>query len=192
MTTLEARREQRRATLLAVGVELLGSVGRPAVTVRSVCSRASLTERYFYENFTDRDTFVRTVYREVAEGAREALVTAVGQARRPDERARRAVTAFVELMIDEPARGRVLLTATFVDPALSTLGMTTMPVFVSVVGEQLESDEVDRQLTATGVVGALTALFTMYLDGGIEVDRQRFVDHCIGVVTSAGRSGRRA
>jgi hypothetical protein len=116
----------------------------------------------------------------------------VGQARRPDERARRAVTAFVELMIDEPARGRVLLTAPFVDPALSTLGMTTMPVFVSVVGEQLESDEVDRQLTATGVVGALTALFTMYLDGGIEVDRQRFVDHCIGVVTSAGRSGRRA
>ena len=31
----------------------------PAVTVRAVCRQAGLTERYFYESFTDRDEFVR-------------------------------------------------------------------------------------------------------------------------------------
>ncbi|MGB6181909.1 MAG: TetR/AcrR family transcriptional regulator [Rhodococcus sp. (in: high G+C Gram-positive bacteria)] len=188
MTTLEARRELRRTTLLTVGVELLGAAQGPSVNVRAVCSRASLTERYFYESFSDRDTFVRVVYQGVADDARDALVGAVGRARHPKERARRAVVAFVELMIDRPAMGRVLLSAPFVDPALSALGPRTMPIFVALVGEQLppESDETDRLLTATAVVGALTALFTSSLDGELEVDRERLVEHCVTLVTSAG------
>ncbi|WP_285184290.1 TetR/AcrR family transcriptional regulator [Rhodococcus sp. MEB041] len=187
MTTLEARREQRRAALLTAGIDLLGAVGGPAVSVRAVCSRASLTERYFYENFGDRDSFVRTVYTAVAEEGRDALVRAVGQARRPEERARRAVTAFVELMIDRPEHGRVLLSAPFADPALSTWGRRTMPIFVALIGDNLpaESNDVDRLLTATGVVGSLTALFTAYLDGEIVVERQHFVDHCTDLVLSA-------
>lgn len=187
MATLEERRVARRDTLLSVGVDLLGASEGPSVSVRAVCSRASLTERYFYESFTDRDTFVRAVYLDVAEKALDALVTAVGRAKRPQERARRAVTAFVELMIDQPARGRVLLTAPFADAALSTLGLRTIPMFVALVGEQLpaEADEVDRQLTATGVVGALTGLFSAYLDGTVDVPRQRFVDHCVSVIDVA-------
>ena len=47
------------------GVTLLGSEGGPALTVRAVCRAAGLTERYFYESFTDRDEFVRAVYDDV-------------------------------------------------------------------------------------------------------------------------------
>lgn len=44
------------------GVDLLGAPDGAAANVRAVCRAAELTERYFYESFTDRDTFVREVY----------------------------------------------------------------------------------------------------------------------------------
>ena len=62
---LEDRHALRRDNLVAAGVHLLGSEGGPALTVRAVCRHAGLTERYFYESFTDREHFVRAVYDDV-------------------------------------------------------------------------------------------------------------------------------
>ena len=50
-TTLADRRADRRRRLLDVGLDLLGSRGSAAVSVRSVCRTAQLTDRYFYESF---------------------------------------------------------------------------------------------------------------------------------------------
>ena len=55
---LQDRQALRRDELIAAGVTLLGSRGGPALTVRAVCRATGLTERYFYESFTDRDEFV--------------------------------------------------------------------------------------------------------------------------------------
>ncbi|MGU3436621.1 TetR/AcrR family transcriptional regulator [Actinomycetes bacterium M1A6_2h] len=183
MTALEVRREQRRSTLLAAAIELLGAATGPAVTVRAVCTKAGLTERYFYESFGDRDSLVRAAYDHVASAAHRALTSAVAEAADPIERASRAVTAFVELMVDDPSKGHVLLIAPFADPALSDVGLGAVPGFVALVGDQLpaEVDDVDRQLIATGIVGALTGLFSAYLRGELAADRRRFVEHCVAV-----------
>ena len=47
-STLTERREQRRVALMDAALDLIGEGGGAAVTVRSVCRRASLTDRYFY------------------------------------------------------------------------------------------------------------------------------------------------
>ena len=63
---LEDRQARRRDDLLAAGVAVARRRGR---TRASRCARsaaqAGLTERYFYESFTDRDEFVRAVYDDV-------------------------------------------------------------------------------------------------------------------------------
>jgi AcrR family transcriptional regulator len=41
----------RRARLIAAAVEVYGEVGFRNATVRKICRRARLTERYFYESF---------------------------------------------------------------------------------------------------------------------------------------------
>lgn len=192
-SNLDVRRARRRSDLLEAGVALLGAAGGPAVSVRAVCTAAGLTERYFYQSFGDRDSFVRAVYEHVARSAHAALVEAASGSDHPAteaadtvgvQRARRVVTAFVESMVDYPVRGRVLLIAPFADQALSTIGPTTVPVFVDLVGQNLPDgmDGVDRALVATSVVGALTGLFTAYLRGELTVDRDRFVAHCIAVL----------
>ncbi|MFI8567550.1 TetR/AcrR family transcriptional regulator [Rhodococcus sp. NPDC078407] len=184
---LEERRTKRYDALLAAGVELLGSPDGPAVNVRAVCRTAGLTERYFYEGFTDRDTFVRAVYAWVGSRARTALENAMSSAS-PEDAIAAPVRAFVELIIDEPRTGRVLLIAPLAEPALSRRGLDLLPGFVELVHSQLP-DTADRQLVAVGTVGALTALFIGYLDGTVTASREALVTHCIRLISEASVRG---
>ncbi|WP_241385990.1 TetR/AcrR family transcriptional regulator [Rhodococcus sp. CH91] len=188
---IEERRRLRRERLLAVGVELIGATGGTGVNVRAVCRTAELTERYFYESFADRDTFVREVYAHVAARARDALARAVVSAP-PTGRAEAAVRAFVELMVDDPAKGRVLLLAPLREPAISRRGIELAPMFVSLVRDELPpgGEEAVRHMIAVGVVGALTSLFMSYLEGELAVSRDTLVEHCVALVEQAGQAGR--
>ncbi|GAB3574846.1 TetR/AcrR family transcriptional regulator [Amycolatopsis endophytica] len=184
-TTLSDRRAARRAQLLDAGLDLLGTTGSAAVTVRAVCRHAKLTERYFYENFADREELVVAVYEQVATQAHQALVDAVPDTGRdPAQRAEAAVSAFVELILDDPRKGRVLLLAPVTEPALSARGVALLPAFAGLVREQLPErmDALEKQLTAIGLVGALTHLFTASLSGTPELPRERLVAHCVGLL----------
>src|SRR6187200_1012539 len=96
---LQDRQALRRDELIAAGVACLGSAQGPELTVRAVCRSAGLTERYFYESFTDRDEFVRAVYDDVCTRAMSTLSSSTS--------AQDAVERFVALMVDDPTRGRV-------------------------------------------------------------------------------------
>lgn len=185
---LDQRRRQRRTRLLEVGIELLGAAENPAVSVRAACRAAGLTERYFYESFADRDTYIREVYEEVGERARTALVAAVEQASNGTELAELAIRAFVALVLDHPEAGRVLLLAPLREPTLGGRGLALAPNFVALVQAQLGvlDDPDERALRALGLVGALTSLFIGYLDGTVTVPRERLIRHCLGLLERAG------
>lgn len=183
--SIEERRKSRHEALLAAGITLLGSPDGPAASVRGACRTAGLTERYFYESFTDRDQYVRAVYQHVGEQARSAITTAVDSSHGHD-RAEAPVRAFVELVLDNPSVGRVLLLAPLTEPAIGGSGLALVPSFVELVRAQLTSLTADdQQLVAVGVVGALTALFVGYLDGTITTPREKFLAHCVRLVGSA-------
>ncbi|SNR54555.1 transcriptional regulator, TetR family [Haloechinothrix alba] len=187
-TTLADRRAARRQQLLDAGLELLGTDGTGAVSVRAVCRTARLTERYFYENFTDRDALLVAVYEHVARQAHHALVDAVHGARPDvDARARAAVSAFVELILDDPRKGTVLLLAPQTDPVLGKRGNELLPTFADLVREHLPSgtDPAERKMTALGLVGALANLFIAYLAGSLDVARDHLVEHCVRLVLNA-------
>ncbi|WP_163756142.1 TetR/AcrR family transcriptional regulator [Mycobacterium botniense] len=175
---LEDRQALRRDKLITAGVQLLGGKGGPAVTVRAVCRHAGLTERYFYESFADRDEFVRAVYDDVCARAMATLMSAATP--------REAVEQFVELMVDDPVRGRVLLLAPEVEPVLTRSGAEWMPNFIALLQRKLTriSDPVRQNLVATSLIGGLTALFTAYLDGRLAATRSQFIDYCIDMLTS--------
>ncbi|MDF0532183.1 TetR/AcrR family transcriptional regulator [Tsukamurella sp. 8F] len=185
----DERLAARRVTMLDAGVGLLGAADGPAVSVRAVCRSTSITERYFYQAFGTRDDYVRAVYHDVSEQARAALAAAITAHPRQEALAAAAVDAFVGLMIDRPDMGRVLLLAPYREPALATLGLGHMPDFFALVAASLpDGVPADvREMTAVGLVGALTALFTQFLTGGLAVDRDTLVDHCVGMLTTAGR-----
>jgi len=175
---LEDRQALRRDELIAAGVARLGSAQGPALTVRGVCQSAGLTERYFYESFADRDEFVRAVYDDVCARAMSALTTA--------NTPRDAVEQFVALMVDDPARGRVLLLAPEKEPVLTRSGAEWMPSFIELVQRKLTriSDPAQSAMVATGLIGALTALFIAYLNGRLAASREQFIDYCVEMLLS--------
>lgn len=190
---LSERRDRRRQQLLDATLELLGTRGGPAVTVRSVCRAARLTERYFYESFADRDALLSAAYQQVVAAARDALATAVA-ASAPTDRVRAAVEAFVALIIDDPRRGRVLLVEAMREPALTRQGAVALPDFAALVRRQLPPGP-GRDAAAVATVGALVALFTAWLDGTLRLSRDHVVEQAVAVIvalTGAGRPGRRA
>ena len=175
---IEDRQALRRDELIAAGVTLLGAESGPALTVRAVCRAAGLTERYFYESFTDRDEFVRAAYDDVCARAMSTLLSATTP--------RQAVERFVALMVDDPVRGRVLLLAPESEPVLTRSGAEWMPSFIDLLQRKLTtiSDPVVQKMVATGLIGALTGLFTAYLDGRLTATREQFIDYCVALLLS--------
>lgn len=202
-TTLAGRRADRHQRLLDVGLELLGTQGSAAVSVRSVCRAAQLTDRYFYESFADREALVRTVYDGVAAQAREVLIAAGAGcgSEEPHRVATAAVEAFVELITADPRKGRVLLLEPQSDPALNVRGAAVVPAFEEIIRAQLgDSDAIDSRLTAAALVGALANLFVRWLDGTLAVERAVLTQYCVRLLvasrelveplSSASRTGR--
>ncbi len=187
-TTLADRRTERRRRLLDVGLELLGTQGSSAVTVRSVCRTAQLTDRYFYENFTDRDALLAAVYDEVAYEAGQVLIDAVAGATEPTDAvvARAAVDGFLDLITGDPRKGRVLLLEPLTDQVLGARSVALSPAFARIISAQLDSDDdVEAQLTATAIVGAMANLIIRWLDGSLAVDRAGLADYCVRLLVAA-------
>lgn len=179
---LRDRQALRREEFLAAGVQLLGDEHGPTLTIRSVCRAAALTERYFYESFTDRDEFVRAVYDDVCTRAMTALLSA--------HTPREAVEAFVTLMVDDPVRGRVLLLAPATEPVLTHSGAQWMPNFIEMLQRKLTriGEPALQHMVATGLIGALTALFSAYLNGRLGASRSQFIDFCVDMLLNTGRT----
>ena len=106
----QQRRAERRARLVAAGLDLLGTVGWEQTTMTAVCAHAKLTERYFYEHFTSRDELLRAVVDQIADEARTTIATALADAP-PDPAATAAamIAAFVIFVTDDPRKGRAAL-----------------------------------------------------------------------------------
>jgi AcrR family transcriptional regulator len=109
----EARRGERRERLLEAGLDLIGRDGLATLSVRGVCTEASLTPRYFYEEFGTVDALARALFDREFDGvlARvgEAVVTAGADATTHD-RVSAALGAVLEAVTEVPARAAVLLT----------------------------------------------------------------------------------
>lgn len=178
---LADRQALRREQLVTAGVRALGDAGGAPLTVRSVCRDATLTERYFYESFTDREEFVRAVYDDVCTRAMAALMSA--------HTAREAVERFVALMVDDPVLGRVLLLGPETEPALARSGQDWMPNFIELLQHKLTriGDPVQQTMVATSLIGGLTGLFVAYLNGRLAATRAEFINFCVDLLLTAGR-----
>jgi AcrR family transcriptional regulator len=187
-TTLSARRADRRRRLLDAALELLGTSGSAAVTVRSVCRAAQLTDRYFYENFADRNALVVAVYDEVARAAGDVLINAVAAAGTDEHEAiaRAAVDAFLDYLTDDPRRGRVLLQEPLGDPALAARSVALAPAFAGIIRAQLgDLGDIEAQLAATAIVGAIANLLIRWMDGSLAVDRARLAEFCVRLLSAS-------
>jgi AcrR family transcriptional regulator len=188
--SIEERRAERRHKLMAAARSLLAEGGGPACSVRAVCRTSGVTERYFYENFKDRDELVLTVYDEVAGEILAAILAAVGATDgSPEAVATAAVDAAVAMVIDDPEKGQVLFVSIVSDPILYAKIDEFGPLLSGIIRAQLTDHPTDEHadLVSSSLAGALGHLFHQYVRGGLAVSREAFVAHCVNMLlTLAG------
>ncbi|AXB46208.1 TetR/AcrR family transcriptional regulator [Prauserella oleivorans] len=180
----QQRRDDRRQQLLEAGLDLLGTQGWRQTTMTAVCSRAGLTERYFYESFSDRDALLLAVLDRIASQIRDvalhALATTDGD---PHRKATAAISAFVDLLTSDPRIGRVAMLESAAADPLRTRRHELLREFAQLIARQAHAlhgaDALSAphdQIAGLLLTGGLAELLMAWLAGELPVSRQDIIE----------------
>lgn len=184
--TAEQRSTQRRRQLLAATLEVWGreGAGGPPVTMTRVCQEAGLTERYFYEQFQGLDEalveVMQGIYDEIVEVTAAAIAGHDGD---PADRARSAFSAFIDLLVQDPRKGRVTMILAPGRPELrgrrqdmlKGLAEFASAEAAELYGEQAEAGP-QGMLAAVVFIGGLSELVVAWLDGTVQTEPEEIVE----------------
>jgi AcrR family transcriptional regulator len=191
----DERRAARRALLIDVAFELLGTDGSDATTVRALCQRARLNPRYFYESFEDLDSLLVAVYDHVVEQLAAEVIGAQREAP-PDPRSqlRAAIERSVAFVDDDPRRGRILYVEALGNEALNKRRKDAGRALVGLVEQAaaeahgaMPSARVAR-IGAAILVGGMSELLVEWIEGRIHVSRERLVDTTTDLFLALGEA----
>lgn len=73
----DERLARQRQQFMDAGLELFGTIGYRATTVRLLCKQSGLIDRYFYKNFADTEALLEAVYREAMDDIERQVLAAV-------------------------------------------------------------------------------------------------------------------
>ena len=179
----EQRRAERRRRLLDAALDLIGTQGWSATTLRGVCERARVGPRFFYESFADLDALAAALHDEVLEAALRRTIAAIDAA--PDDLRARTTAAFramISEVIDDPRRARVLWVEAYGSETLVRRRFAAMRRLARVAVEQSHdllnlSPDGDRVLQAVSIMltGGVTEFVLAWLDGGMDLSRDELL-----------------
>jgi AcrR family transcriptional regulator len=183
----EDRQAERRKRLLEAGLEAFGERGFHAVGVRDVCSLAKLTERYFYESFTNREALFLAVYQEAAGRIRDAIAAAHAKAR-PEisALARAGLEASLRAFRDDPRLARILLLEVFaVGEEVGEARFNVSQGFAEEIAAitrafypNLATGKLNAQLIGNGLYGSTVYIAMRWALDGFREPLEVVLDHC--------------
>src|SRR3954468_4593051 len=183
---------ERRVRLLAAGLTVWADPGI-RTTMTAVCAEAGLSERYFYESFTGLEALLEAVMDAIAaeiETTSRAAAEAAGDD--PVARVRASVRAFMELLMDDPRKGRVAIVESVAVPKLRQrrtellrhLAHQSAVESRKLLGSPSRStneDSPDRSTNEDEIggllfIGGMAELITAWLDGTLEASTDEIVE----------------
>ncbi|MEV6304481.1 TetR/AcrR family transcriptional regulator [Actinoplanes sp. NPDC051861] len=174
---------ERRSRLLAAALTVWADPGT-RTTMTAVCAEAGLSERYFYESFTGLESLLEAVMDTIAaeiETTSRAAADAAGE--EPAARVRASVRAFLELLLDDPRKGRVAIVESVAVPKLRRRRTELLRhlahqsalesrKLLAAPGRSPNEDEIGGML----FIGGMAELVTAWLDGTLEAAPEEIVE----------------
>lgn len=187
--TAVERRERRRAALVEAAMDVLSTEGWEGVTVRAVCTRARLNDRYFHESFRDRDELLLAGLDDLILQGLQVTATALDTAD-PDirSRARAVIEAGLAFLLDDPLRSRLLVESQATEvlrrrrnEMVRILATMAADQGRQLLGEHTPLDE-DLELTALTLVSGALELATLWVRGELNVSREHLADFLVALL----------
>lgn len=190
--TGEERIAERRNRFLDAGLELMGTRGIAATTLRGVSDAAGLAPRYLAESFPTIEDLHIAVFERIADEIETACLAAIAQA--PDSpRARTwaALAALTDLMLGDPRKGQVMLLESASSPALGPRRRAGAQRFAAILADLArgtgpgERDVLEERLAAHFVIGGVSEALAAVLAEEIDIDRSQLIDRLTALLFGA-------
>ena len=186
---------ERRRRFVAAGLELMGTKGIPATTLRGVAEQAGLAARYFAESFPTIEDLHIAVFDDIVAELEERGLAAIAETDGgPRARSRAALGALADLLLTDERKGRVVLIESGSSPALWPRRLAEAQRFAGIVAGLSESGSdlrpLDLRLAAQFVIGGVGETLTAVLVGAITVDREQLIDMLNDLLFAALRAVR--
>lgn len=179
------RRADRRRRLVGAATEIWTEKGWAAVTMRGVCSRATLNDRYFYEEFKTRDELLVATW----EGVRDEMLGEVSSTfaerlgQPPIETIRAVISTVVVRIAQDAGRAQILLShhvgsSTLQDRrAMALQEATQLVMAASRPHLRPGADETALRMDTFVAVGGFVELISAWHGGLLDVSQADIVEH---------------
>lgn len=180
----EQRRAVRRTALVDAALDCLHEGGLAAVGVRSVCARAQLTQRYFYENFADVDALLVAAMEASSSVVVQRTLAAIAAAGpRTEDQVRAAVATGFGAVADDPRAASMFLAAAAGQGSLRDRRHEIVEQYADLLLTSLAAlteigpgDRLLARATALFLMGGTVELIEGVLSGRVAMSRARVVE----------------
>ena len=183
---------RQRQQFMDAGLELFGTVGYRATTVRLLCKQSGLIDRYFYKNFNDTEALLAAVYRESMDDIQARVVAAVAAA--PRDNPQRVIEAGLDAFFEAFENSRIArvcwLEVLGVSPAIDALYIRRIQQFAKLLldlakalvpGWKVPEDEAD--ILGVAIIGAISQSAMHWLLSDYRTPRRTLVSAMSKLVT---------
>jgi AcrR family transcriptional regulator len=188
--TGEQRIAERRRKLIEAGMSLFGSAGSGSVRVKDVVAEAGLTERYFYESFSDLGAVFDAVLELTTDTIEMDVNAAVVKA--PDDDISRVAIALrtsVETLANDPRMIRIIFIealgnggrASFRRHEFSVRAAENFFRWSGTDVGNFDGSPVDARMKAFAMSGAASELLISWAEGLLDITADEVADFLVGL-----------
>lgn len=183
--TAAQRRAERRERLVSAAQEIWIEQGWAAVTMRGVCARTSLNDRYFYEDFADREDLLAAVW----DGVRDELIAQISAivAEAPDrpplETLRKTITLVVERVSGDPGWADIIFvrhvgSAVLEQRRIDLLHQATAALIAAAEPHLVKNtDRTGFRMDTLVGIGGFSELVNAWRSGLLDVSADELIEH---------------
>jgi AcrR family transcriptional regulator len=172
----DQRQHDRRQRLLDAALELAGTQGLNVVSLRAVCTQADLTNRYFYESFTDLDALLVALYDDLVQALIEQVGLGVLEAGgQLEHRLAAGLNIGAQWFLEDPRRLRFLVIEATASQHLNARrrALTTqVAAAIQGIGHDLfgipEAQRGSVAITARFFIGGIVEILTATVEGDLD------------------------
>lgn len=183
----QARVQGRRQRLIDVAFEAMASEEWKAMSINQLCRLAELNKRYFYESFESLDVIAGAVIEDLSAKVIYIAFTTLAegnQAKLPNlPLAQKVMRAVLGYLLDDPRRSRVLFGEVADNPVAKANRRRVIATLASAVSNygHIHYEAGDKTYPLASVASSLLVGGTIeailnWLDGGIPLTRDEFID----------------
>ncbi len=159
----------QRERLLEAMVNVCSEIGYHEASVERVLARAGVSRRTFYDIFEDREACFIAAYDEIMTHVITLIVEAFAETDTAESKMKRALDAFFEFCIKEPAAARICVVEVLAAGARARARRDQAIARLTGLVEETMHDELDEELSplaARALIGGLHELIYLRIDRG--------------------------